>query len=74
MEPAAILCQPGYPDQMVLALGHGAAEAGGQGKGNGQTVGHTDDDVGEDGRTLHVLLFVSCMVRLVASGWKLYSY
>src|ERR1700754_4225154 len=44
-------CQPCYPDQMVLALGYGTGEAG----------GHTDDDVGEDGRTLHVLLFVSMM-------------
>src|ERR1700743_2605758 len=61
-------CQPRYPDQMVLALGYGAAEAGGQGKGNGEAVGHTDDDVGEAGRTLHVLLFVSMVCVMAIRG------
>src|ERR1700744_1378579 len=54
-------CQSGDPDQMVLARGYGAAEAGSQGKGNGEAVGHTDDDVGEDGRALHMLFFVSML-------------
>jgi hypothetical protein len=43
IEPAAISARPAVTDYSTR--GDRTRQAGGQGKGNSQTIGHTDDDI-----------------------------